>query len=363
MKQKLLLSFVVIAFLGLCSGNAQNYNPVSYYFNGTPTNGIKIKTNLPFQNGLGMPTVMLEGYEYGGANTIDIKINWYIYNNLFHMSNASSAGSYSPPIKLANENGLVVIFIDDRKYYTRFNVRVYANGKGETSTMFDGWTVVDEALNGTGVKDVGYKTSLPGMIVGNVGIGTANPTSPLDVRGVIASTHTLGNKMALFTSGDGNGYLNYTGGSPSSRIGFQIDGSSKLSIYNNGSVAIGTSSTGSHKLAVEGSIGAREIKVEVGTWSDYVFAKDYDLPTLEEVELHIREKGHLINIPSAKEVEANGIALGDMNRLLLEKIEELTLYVIALKKENGQIAELKRELMQQKKEMKNLQIVLNNQER
>ncbi|WP_421809748.1 hypothetical protein [Flagellimonas sp.] len=168
---------------------------------------------------------------------------------------------------------------------------------------------------------------------GHLGIGTTSPTSKLDVRGVLASTHNNGNKMALLTSGDGNSYLNFSGGASTSRIGFQIDGSSKMSIYNDGSVAIGTSSTGTHKLAVEGSIGAREIKVEVGTWSDYVFKEDYDLPTLEEVEQHIKERGHLINIPSAKEVEENGIELGEMNKLLLEKIEELTLYVIELKKE------------------------------
>ncbi|SFC65906.1 hypothetical protein SAMN04487891_1185 [Flagellimonas taeanensis] len=333
MKQKHLLALVLF-FLILSKAKSQNYNPVSYYFNGTPTHGIKIKTNLPFQNGLGMPTVMLEGYDYGDDNTIDIKINWYVYNGIFNSANASSSGSYSPAIKLANENGLVVIFIDDRKYYNRFNVRVYANGKGETATMFEGWTVVDEAINGTGIKNVEYKTSLPGMIVGNVGIGTANPTNKLDVRGVIASTHDIGNKLAFFTSGDGNSYLNFTGGSSTSRLGFQIDGGSKMSIYNNGSVAIGTGSTGTHKLAVEGSIGAREIKVEVGTWSDYVFKEGYDLPTLEEVERHIKEKGHLINIPSAKEVEANGIELGEMNKLLLEKIEELTLYVLELKSDS-----------------------------
>ncbi|MBD1261609.1 hypothetical protein HZY62_13475 [Maribacter polysiphoniae] len=103
----------------------------------------------------------------------------------------------------------------------------------------------------------------------------------------------------------------------------------------NGNLGIGTTNPGSYKLAVKGKIRAEEIKVESG-WADYVFKDDYYLPTLEEVEKHINEKGHLINIPSAEEVEANGIELGEMNKLLLEKIEELTLYVLELKNENKQ---------------------------
>ncbi|UJH68658.1 hypothetical protein [Allomuricauda sp. SCSIO 65647] len=95
----------------------------------------------------------------------------------------------------------------------------------------------------------------------------------------------------------------------------------------NGNVGIGTKNAGSWKLAVKGKIRAEEIKVETG-WADYVFREGYDLPTLEEVEKHIKEKGHLINIPSAKEVEENGVQLGEMNKLLLEKIEELTLYTL-----------------------------------
>lgn len=94
-----------------------------------------------------------------------------------------------------------------------------------------------------------------------------------------------------------------------------------------GNIGIGTADPGTWKLAVNGNIRAKEIKVETG-WADYVFADSYELPTLEEVERHIREKGHLINIPSAKEIESNGVELGEMNKLLLEKIEELTLYIL-----------------------------------
>jgi hypothetical protein len=112
--------------------------------------------------------------------------------------------------------------------------------------------------------------------------------------------------------------------------------------YTAGNVGIGTTNIGIWKLAVGGKIRAEEVKVETG-WADYVFADGYDLPTLKEVKEHIKQKGRLINIPSAEEVEANGIELGEMNKLLLEKIEELTLYILKMDKE---IQELKSEKKQ-----------------
>ncbi|MEL4307262.1 hypothetical protein JMA43_04080, partial [Joostella sp. CR20] len=147
---------------------------------------------------------------------------------------------------------------------------------------------------------------------GRLGVGTSKPKSTLEVKGVItSSSNTTPNYVNnFFVSGDGNAYMNFVGGGTSSRIGFQIDGRSVVSIYNDRSVGINTSNTGSHKLAVGGSIGAHEIKVEINGWSDFVFEKDYDLPTLEEVEKYIKENGHLQDIPSAKEVEQNGIHLG-----------------------------------------------------
>ncbi|WP_411032086.1 hypothetical protein [Spongiimicrobium sp. 3-5] len=98
--------------------------------------------------------------------------------------------------------------------------------------------------------------------------------------------------------------------------------------FTTGNVGIGTAAQNAYRLAVDGKIHTKEVKVDLTGWADYVFKTDYDLPTLREVEAHIEEKGHLINIPSAGEVEANGIQLGEMNRLLLEKIEELTLYIL-----------------------------------
>ena len=99
----------------------------------------------------------------------------------------------------------------------------------------------------------------------------------------------------------------------------------------NGNVGIGTSDTLGYKLAVNGTIRAKEVKVE-SEWADFVFKKDYNLPTLEEVEQHIEEKGTLPGVPSEKEVKANGVNLAETNVLLLQKIEELTLYIIQQEK-------------------------------
>ncbi len=93
-------------------------------------------------------------------------------------------------------------------------------------------------------------------------------------------------------------------------------------------------SVANYNLFVKGGILTEEIRVSLATtWADYVFSKDYKMPTLPELEKQIKEKGHLPNMPSAKEVKDNGIELGEMAKMQQEKIEELTLYIIAMNKE------------------------------
>ena len=100
------------------------------------------------------------------------------------------------------------------------------------------------------------------------------------------------------------------------------------SLLSNGNVGLGTTNPDA-KLTVKGKIHAEEVKIDLSVPApDYVFNKEYELLTIEEVQKHIAEKGHLPNIPSATEMEANGVELGLMNMKLLEKIEELTLYTI-----------------------------------
>lgn len=79
---------------------------------------------------------------------------------------------------------------------------------------------------------------------------------------------------------------------------------------------------------VAGNIRAKEVKVELENWPDYVFTADYKLPSLTSVKAFITKNGHLPNIPAAAEVHDQGVALGDISAKLLQKIEELTLYTL-----------------------------------
>jgi len=120
---------------------------------------------------------------------------------------------------------------------------------------------------------------------------------------------------------------------PNSNIQSWGNGASTYLTINQGNVGIGTT-TPNAKLAVNGNIRAHEIKVETANWPDYVFANGYQLPSLKETEQYIKEKGHLLGIPSAEQVKLNGVDLGEMNAKLLQKIEELTLHLIEQQKRN-----------------------------
>lgn len=91
-------------------------------------------------------------------------------------------------------------------------------------------------------------------------------------------------------------------------------------------------------LRNDGVLAAKEIKVTLSGWPDYVFSEGFRLPTLAETEAYIRQNGHLPGVPSAAEVEEEGLSVGEMNKILMQKVEELTLHIIDLQK---QIDELK----------------------
>lgn len=123
--------------------------------------------------------------------------------------------------------------------------------------------------------------------------------------------------------------------------------------YNKGKVGIGTTNPGSYKLAVEGKIGAHEVVVTTDGWADFVFEDDYNLMSLKDLDNYIQENKHLPEIPTTEEVEANGISVGEMNAKLLQKIEELTLYMIQQEETINSQQNLIKELLERVEKLEN----------
>ncbi len=219
-------------------------------------------------------------------------------------------------------------------------------------------------LNGTEIQNTPW--SILGNNVfyntGNVGIGTNNPNFNLDVAGSLNATSIFLNGSALESpiwSLNGNEVFYNTGnvgvGTNDPNFTLDVNGSmNATSIFLNGSaitssqwttltndisyttgnVGIGTTNTQGYMLAVAGNVIAEGVKVELeGNWPDFVFEKEFNLMELDEVKKFINKNRHLPNIPSAKNVKQNGIDLGIMDAKLLQKIEELTLYIIRQQEE------------------------------
>jgi hypothetical protein len=184
---------------------------------------------------------------------------------------------------------------------------------------------------------------------GNVGVGTSSPTHRLTIAGPASGALVQQDIFNPSTnSGSVAGLRFHTASGWNIMLRTRQDGAwleladgngqvfqtwQEGSYFPTGNIGIGTTNTGPYRLAVEGKIGAREVNVTTTSWSDHVFSKDYQLRPLNEVQKFITENHHLPDVPSEKEVLANGQNLGEMNALLLKKIEELTLYLIEQKNE------------------------------
>lgn len=194
---------------------------------------------------------------------------------------------------------------------------------------------------------------------GNVGIGTSSPDDLFDTKGTalfgpFTERLSLGSGSLGFNRRVANGQIfdnghfayqmQHTGNSTQGNdyLAFQVynpNGSQvtpyALAINSSGNVGIGTSSPDA-KLAVNGTIHAKEVRVDLNVpGADYVFEKSYPLRPLAAVNKYIGLNHHLPDMPSAKSMGKNGIDVSGMNMKLLQKVEELTLYLIQMKKENA----------------------------
>ncbi|HEY8958805.1 hypothetical protein [Chitinophaga sp.] len=233
-------------------------------------------------------------------------------------------------------------------------VRAYRGGSWDTYLQF-----MTSASNNPGGAPV---TRMHINQDGNIGLGTVTPLHHLQIDAAAATTTNMislqntaiansrllvGNTpsdYAVIAQRNGNiveSYMDlHLAAANTGNIYFEtgrVDATApiRMTILNNGSVGIGTSATGTNKLAVEGTIAARRVKVtQSNPWPDYVFHETYQLPLLNDVAAFVAEHKHLPGIPGAADIAKEGQDLGEMNRKLLEKVEELTLYLIQQQKKN-----------------------------
>jgi len=213
---------------------------------------------------------------------------------------------------------------------------------------------------------------------GLVGIGTSTPTYVLTV------SYPTGGGLGLFTTPaatnscvsvqNANGHINLGVGnatpqpyiwSSTGNIFFGNDGQVPTLYINgmlNGNVGINTTNTAGYKFAVNGNAIFTQVVVQpYANWPDYIFNKGYPLRPLSDVAAYIRQNHHLPDVPSAADVEKHGQDLGETQAALLKKVEELTLYLIEMKKDKEtEMAQIRKVLDQQDKELKKLRALLNS---
>jgi hypothetical protein len=227
---------------------------------------------------------------------------------------------------------------------TRSDIRLLPQGDGVTPTSYagitfnNGFSIYNSNFPACGTGYLSWGSTASGasanvrmnsyeMVFGNIGSGCGSATIP--------GTFKFGSQVAatklIVSPAWGPGPSSYTD-IPSGFI-FGVNGNG----YFRTGVGIGTSCIpAGYALAVKGKVIAEEVNVRLaastGCWPDYVFGKDYKLRSLNEVESFINTNSHLPEVPSAQEIENNGINTAAMDAALLKKIEELTLYVIELNK-------------------------------
>ena len=261
------------------------------------------------------------------TSTPQSTINFSNINNALFQGNVG-IGTNSPDAKLHVENPAIPQ-TSTAKTDANFIIQG-TSGSNASGRMY----LQARYYNGTAW---GWRNNLVLSSSGKVGIGTTNPIAKLDVRSDGPATYgvrlvnTSGNRLiSFYESSNGSGALAGYNSTNSNTLWLNGEGNSFL---NGGNVGIGTTDP-KNKLSVNGTIWAKKVKVSLIDAADWVFEDDYDLRTLDEVEKYVKNNKHLPEIPSAEEFRQNGLNVAEMDNKLLQKIEELTLYLIEQNKQN-----------------------------